>query len=380
MNTLPEINTQHLLDTFVRLCRISSPARQEGAVAREIREELKELGLEVREDEAGAEVGGEANNLLATAPATVPDAPGLLLCAHMDTVEPNPGVEVVVEEGVVRTDGSAILGADDKAGIAPIIEAVRVVLEQGLPHGPVHLLFTVCEEIGLMGAKHLSFDLADAQMAYVFDSGPPVGSFIVRAPSLMRFRAVVRGRAAHAGVRPEEGISAIEVAAEAIAGMRLGRIDEETTANIGSIEGGRVTNVVCDEVRLKAEARSLDRAKLDAQVAHMRQRLEEAAARRGATVEITTQPSFESYHKTEDELVVRIARSAANRLGMSGELGQAGGGSDANVFNSRGLPSIVVRAGMQKNHTHDEFCTVEDLVNTARLALAIIAEASRHTK
>ncbi|MEP0766111.1 MAG: M20/M25/M40 family metallo-hydrolase [Fimbriimonadia bacterium] len=361
-----------LLDLFLTLCHINSPSRSERAVQDFLAEELRALGLQPIEDDAAAAASGNAGNLIVEVPATVTGAPTILLTAHVDTVEPNPDVPIVVEGGIVRTDGSAILGADDKAGVAPLLYALKKVRREGLPHGPLWVAFTVCEEVGLLGAKALDIEAMGAEMAFVLDAGPPVGTYIAQAPWLTELHGEVIGRAAHAGVRPEDGISAIEVAADAIAGMKLGRLDEETTANVGVLKGGQATNVVCPRVEFSAEARSLSKTKLDAQIAHMRSCFEAAAQRRGATAVVCEHASFEGYARTPGERVVDVAQSAARSLGMSGALRKAGGGSDANVLNARGLPSVVVCTGMQKNHTHEEFCSISDLHATADLTLALL--------
>lgn len=366
-----------LLDLFLTLCRIDSPSRDERAVQDFLTEELRALGLHPREDDAARAVEGNAGNLIVEVPGTVTGAPTILLTAHVDTVEPNPCVPIIVENGVVHTDGSAILGADDKAGVAPLLYALRELLREGVPHGPLWVAFTVCEEVGLLGAKALDIRAMGAEMAFVLDAGPPVGSFITKAPWLTELHGEVIGKAAHAGVRPEDGISAIEVAAEAIASMRLGRQDEETTANVGVLKGGLATNVVCPRVEFSAEARSLDKSKLDAQIAHMRTCFEQAATRRSATAMVREHASFEGYARTPGERLVDVAQRAARSLGLSGALREAGGGSDANVLNARGIPSVVVCTGMQKNHTHEEFCTVADLQATADLTIAIITHAAR---
>ncbi len=373
--TLAEmVNRERLLDTFLQLCRINSPSREEAEVADWICRRLAGLGLSAEEDNAGAVVDGNCGNLVVSLPGTVP-APPILICAHMDIVEPNPGVEIVVEDGVVRTDGTAILGADDKAGCAPLIEALTIIREKGLAHGPIIAAFTICEEVGLFGAANL--DTRGAVMGFVLDAGPPVGSFIVNAPGMMNIEITVMGKAAHSGVRPEEGISAVEAVADAVAGMKLGRIDEETTANIGTIHGGQARNVVCERVVMEAEARSRNPQKLAAQLNHMREQFDRAASKRGASVDWQERKSYQSYLRTNEDPVVKTAIAAAQKIGLTGQLRAAGGGSDANVFNAKGVPSIVVCTGMQKNHTHDEFCTVDDLNSTAELTLAIIQEAAK---
>jgi tripeptide aminopeptidase len=241
-----------------------------------------------------------------------------------------------------------------------------------LPHGDVCLLLSVAEEIGLLGAAAMDLERLGLDFGYVLDTSPPVGSFVTRAGTHDSFKAIIRGKPAHAGKEPEKGINAISVAAEAINGMRLGRIAEETTANIGSIHGGSAANVVCPEVKVIAEARSTDVAVLDAQVGHMVQRFEEAAAKFGATVEIDHGRHYVGYTIEPDAPVLRVAREAAASLGLSGKTRTTLGGSDANVFNAKGLSCVVLATGMDKIHTHDEHISRSDLVLTARLSLAIL--------
>jgi tripeptide aminopeptidase len=371
------LNPDRLVETFVRLCRFNSPPREEGAIVIWTRGFLEGLGLEVVEDRAGEAVGGNANNLIATLPSTVEGAPKLLFSAHFDTVEPTPDIQIVEENGVIRTTGKTILGADDKAGMAPILEAVQTIVERDLPHGQIQLALTICEEIGLLGAKNLDFSLVDAEMGFVLDAGPPVGGFVVAAPGHTKLEVAITGRAAHAGVCPEEGISAIEVASEAIAGMRLGRMDEVTTANIGIFQGGQAFNIVAPSVSIVGEARSFSAEKLDAQLSHMISRFEEAAARRGASATHKITPTFASFRMAESDAVLQLGMAASRAIGLTPDLRQGGGGSDGNVFNEHGVPTVVVATGMQKYHTHDEFCKIDDLVKTAELLLSIVAEAQQ---
>ena len=272
------IDRRRLEAEFLDLVRVSSASRREGAIAERLRATLSGFGVPVEEDDAGRAVGGEVGNLLARFPGTAAGAPPLLLCAHMDTVVPCEGVRPVVNGDVVRTDGATVLGGDDKAGIVAILEALRVVRGLGIPHGPVDVLFTICEEFGLLGAKHFDVARLRARTGLVLDVDG-VAELVTRAPAANRMEFTVHGLEAHAGVCPEQGISAIKVAAEAIAVMRLGRIDEETTANIGVIEGGFAANIVPNRVRLRAEARSRSLEKLEAQSRHMRACFDQAVAR-----------------------------------------------------------------------------------------------------
>jgi tripeptide aminopeptidase len=373
----PEVRSDRLVELFTTLCRINSPSRQEREVAEYVKGFLRGLGLEVREDHAAQQVEGNANNVIATLPANISGVPRIFFSAHLDTVEPNPNVKIIQENGIIRTDGTSILGADDKAGVSAILEAIRIVVENNLPHGQIQLLLTVCEEIGLKGARALDLSLVESDFGFVYDSGPPIGTVISQTPTHDTMEVRLIGKPAHAGVEPEKGINAIEIAAHAIARMRLGRIDEETTANIGSIHGGHATNIVCPEVHLHAEARSLSKAKVDAQVAHMIECFEQAARERGGRAEIRHERHYEGYQLTENDLPVRVVHAAARKIGLEPLMRPTGGGSDANIFIARGLPCCVVGTAMEKVHTHEELVQVENLARSVDLTLAIIREVNQ---
>lgn len=366
------IRRERLVDDFIALCRINSPPKQEAEMIEAVLPRLQRLGLEVWCDDAGKYIGGNADNVIARLPASVPDVPPIFFSAHFDTVEPNPNVQIVVEDDLIRTDGSTILGADDKAGMASLLEAIECIVENGLPHGEIWLLLSVAEEIGLLGAKHLPLERVNATMGFVLDTGPPVGKVVVGAPTHDHLTVRVIGRAAHAGAAPEQGISAIVVASRAIARMKLGRIDEETTANIGSFHGGQATNVVCPEVEIRAEARSHNTQKLEAQMAHMIACFREEAEAMGGQVEIESSRHYEAYRLSEDDQVVQVARDSALALGLPFEAKLAGGGSDANVYNAKGIPTVVLSTGMDKVHTHEECCRISDLEKTALWVLEIV--------
>lgn len=365
------INQQRLVDLFLAMCRVNTPPRQEKPLVDMIQSKLEAMGLTCVQDEAHKETGGDSGNLIATLPGSIPSAPPIFFSAHFDTVEPNPNVHIVIEDGVIRTDGTSILGADDKGGMAPIIEAIHVLQEQSIPHGDIQLLLSVSEEIGLLGAKHIDRSLIRARMGFVLDTGPPVGTIVYTAPTQDSFDIVITGRPAHAGFEPEKGISAIQVAARAIERMRLGRIDPETTANIGVIQGGQATNVVCPEVLIRAEARSRDPQKLAVQVQHMADTFHEAAADFGAGIDITITHMYDTYCLKESDPVIRIAQMAARAIGLETGLRAAGGGSDANVYNAMGLPACVLGTGMRNIHTHQECIAISDLVKSAEWVVAI---------
>ncbi|GIV16721.1 MAG: hypothetical protein KatS3mg022_2156 [Armatimonadota bacterium] len=366
------VNRQRLVDDFIALCRINSPPKQEAEVIEAVLPRLQRLGLEIWRDDAGKHIGGNADNVIAHLSANVTGVPPIFFSAHFDTVEPNPNVQIIVEGDLIRTDGNSILGADDKAGLASLLEAIECIAENNLPHGEIWLLLSVAEEIGLLGAKHLPLEQVNATMGFVLDTGPPVGRVVVGAPTHDHLTVRVIGRAAHAGAAPEQGVSAIVVASRAIARMKLGRIDEETTANIGSFHGGQATNVVCPEVEIRAEARSHSTEKLEAQVAHMIACFREEAEAMGAQVEVETSRHYQAYRLSEDDPVVQIARESALAIGLPYEAKLAGGGSDANVYNAKGIPTVVLSTGMDQVHTHNECCRISDLEKTARWVLEIV--------
>ncbi|MCA1596786.1 MAG: M20/M25/M40 family metallo-hydrolase [Chloroflexi bacterium] len=367
---------QRVLETFLELARIDSPPRKEGAIMRLLAGHLEAIGCDVVFDRAGETVGGETGNLIATLPGASANAVPIFLSAHVDTVAPTAGINIIVEDGVVRTDGNTILGADDKAAVAAILEAARHVVTHRIPHGPVQILLSICEEVGLLGARHMDRSLVSGEMGFVFDSGQPVGGIVVHSPTHDRIRAVVTGRKAHAGAAPEQGVSAIQAAAAGISRMKLGRIDAETTANIGVIQGGEATNVVPDRVEILAEARSRNEGKLKVQVEHMLECLREGAAQYGASVEIETHRYYSTFKWEENEPVVQTARRAVLAAGLEPALCVGGGGSDASIFNEQGLPSVVLGIGYQNIHTHAESITVRDLIRTHDVALALMTQAN----
>ncbi len=371
------INEDRLLKLFKKLCLIDAPALREREIVDCVKKYLLEIGLDVEEDAAGDKIGGNAGNVIATLKGNVPGAPRVFLSAHFDTVEPTENLVIEEKGGILFSASDTILGADDKAGMAPAIEAVNVLVETGAPHGDVVLLFTVAEEIGLKGAGALDIEALGLDFGYVLDTGPPVGTFVTRTATHDRLDVVIQGTPAHSGKNPEDGVSALEVAADAINHMRLGRIDADTTANFGLIQGGTAVNVVCPIVKLRGEARSTSVEKLDAQIDHMIQEFERAARERGATIVVDHDRQYASFQIADDAPVVTHAQSATAKLGLEKGLRTTLGGSDANVFNAKGVPSIVIATGMEHIHTHDESVSRDDLVNTARLTYEILSDVAK---
>lgn len=366
------INQDRLLQTFLTLLEINSPSRREAAVASVIASQLRSLGCEVTFDRAGEALGGDVGNLIATLPASGGGGIPILLCSHMDTVQATEGIRIVQEGGIIRQEGAAVLGADDKAGISAIIEGVQAVVESGAPHGQIQLLILICEEIGLLGSKQLNMSAIKSDFGFVFDSGQPVGHLVCSAPTHDNILVEFHGRAAHAGVCPEEGASAIQAAARAVAAMKLGRIDAETTANVGVIQGGSARNIIPEHCELRAEARSRNTSKLDHQVAAMRKACEDAARETGVEVTLAITREYLGYNHEADDPLIAFGLKAARSIGMEPDLVAHGGGSDCNILNQKGLPTVVTGVGYEKIHTPAEFIAVSDLARCAEYAEALV--------
>jgi tripeptide aminopeptidase len=374
------IEPERLDALLLDLIRLSSPSRREDAVAERLRREMEALGAEVEVDDAGRAVGRTTGNVIARVRGRVSAAPPLLLSAHMDTVVPCEDVRPVVEGTIVRTDGTTILGGDDKSGCAIIVEVLRSLRERDVPHGDVEVVFTICEEVGLLGAKHLDVSRLRARHGLVLDCDG-VGELVTRGPASDKMAFRVFGREAHAGVAPETGISAIRVAAEAIAAMRLGRIDDETTANLGVIEGGLATNIVPPSVLVRGEARSRALAKLEAQTAHMRGCFEEAAGRHAvragdatyrARIEAEIHRDYDLLDLGPDARITRLVEAAARALGRPFRARATGGGCDANVLNGKGLQVANLGTGMREIHTVKEWLDLRDVHQAARLVAEVV--------
>lgn len=366
------INRQRILAEFIELVQIRCSTKQEREVADLLITRLKQFGLEVFEDNTGDIIGGNCGNIFAYLKGTIPHAPRLLLTAHMDCVEPCGNVRAKIQDGRITSDGSTILGADDKAGIVAILEALRVLKEEAIPHGDIQVVFTVAEEGGLNGSKHMDKTLLKADFGYALDSSGRPGRIINKAPGQNKIEVKIHGKTAHAGLAPEEGINAIVVAGQACCKVKQGRIDEETTANIGIIKGGLATNIVPDLVEITCEARSRSLTKLHEQTVQMCKTFEQVAADYGARAEVEVSKSYDPFVLAEDTPVIRIASHAVRNIGIEPILQGTGGGSDANFINCYGVPCAVLGVGMQKAHTTDEFILEEDLYKTSELVVEII--------
>ncbi len=365
------INEKRVLERFLEYIQIDSPTKEEGEFAAFLEKELIKLGLEVYMDDVGEKVGSNSGNLVARLKANA-EGETIIFSSHLDTVSPSRGIKPQIRDGVIYSDGTTILGGDDKAGIASIMEALEVVIENNIPHGEVEVAFTIFEEGGLFGSKNLDYSKLNAKKGFVMDSGGDPGVIIVQGPAQNKIDIKFIGKEAHAGVAPETGISAIQMAAEAINNMKLLRIDEETTANIGSISGGSATNIVTKEVEFHAEARSLDNDKLQEQTDHMVKCCEDAAQKFGGKVEVNVENAYGAFKIDENHELVKSVQLACKNLGFDSKTTTSGGGSDTNIFNANGIDAINLGIGERNPHTLEEHLHIKDLENAARLALEII--------
>ena len=374
------INPERLKNLLIELIKIDSLSRKEYDVAMRLKREMEDLGAQVSIDDAGERVGGNVGNLVARFAGTAPEAMPILLSAHMDTVVPGEGIVPILEGDILRTDGRTVLGGDDKSGVAIICEVLRVIKENRFPCSDVDVVFTICEEAGLIGAKCLDVSRLRARTGLVLDSDS-VGFLFTKAPAANRMEFEVHGLEAHAGVCPERGVNAIKVAAEGIAQMSLGRIDHETTANIGVIEGGMAVNIVPNSVILKGEARSHSEEKLERQTEHMLRCLQDAAARHmlevggahfTASVDAKIERDYDRMDVSHGAPIVQLVRAAAKNLRVEIKTLATGGGCDANVLNQKGLEVANLSTGMREIHTVKEWLDLKDLNLSAEMVLEVV--------
>ena len=362
------------VELFLELAALPSPPGEERAVADVVLGYLRGLGLEPDEDEAGPRIGSTMGNIYARVEATTPGTP-LFFCAHLDTVPPSGPLEPVVEDGIVRNAGGTILGADNKSAVVAMLEGLRRLLAAGRPHAGIELVFTPMEEIGLVGAAAFDSERLHATLGYVYDQAAPIGEIILGAPWAQGLEVTFHGRAAHSGMYPEEGRSAVQAAAKAIADFRLGRIDEETTANVGVISGGTAGNIVPEWCTFLAEARCHDEGKLQDLVQEMLDACSFAATATECEVETELRKTYNGYRFRKDEDVVRLAAAALARCGIEPSYALSGGAADANVFNDRGRRCVNLANGMIDIHTPDERISVADLDAMVDVTLALVEEA-----
>lgn len=368
--------SQAIVEEFLELVQISAGSRRERQIHQAVAAKLRELGFRVEEDDAGQKIGGEAGNLIALLPGD-PALPPLLFSAHLDRVENHGRIRPSVEDGIIKSDGTSILAADDVSGLCAILDGLRRALAEQLPHGDIEIVFSVAEEIGLLGARHLDYSKLKSKMAFVIDTGGPLGTVVNQCPSQYVMDVVIQGRSAHAGMEPEKGVNAIKVAAEAISRLPQGRLSPHSTSNIGVINGGRATNIVCDRVELKAEARSTIPLELENYLADFKRIFTETAREFGAEATIDSHLEYSTFKVEEDEEVIKLIGRAMGNLGLEMKVTAGGGGMDGNHFNQHGIKAVGLSPGYQGVHTPQETQPVDELVKCGRLVAEIIRESCK---
>ncbi|MBN1327763.1 MAG: M20/M25/M40 family metallo-hydrolase [Candidatus Cloacimonetes bacterium] len=353
-----------VVDYFLSLVRIESESGDERKVALKLIEDLKELKAEIFMDEVHLQTGGNCGNLYAFFPGNIPVEP-ILFCAHLDTVKPGKGIKPQIIDNRIMSDGTTILGADDKSGIAEIICAVKEMIASGEKMPPVEVLFTVSEEVGLLGAKGVDYSRLKSKIGYALD-GHNIGEMLISAPAQNSMKFTVHGKEAHAGVEPEKGINAIKAAAAAIVKMPSGRIDFETTANIGLINGGKATNIVPPSVKIEAEVRSHNMQKLEKVTSEYITALEQCVSDYSTdSIKVKVVQDikrvYQSFHIPAESTPVKLGLAASEKLGITSKILSGGGGSDANIFNQNGMQVIIAGSGMQAVHTTDEYIEIAQL-------------------
>lgn len=371
---LDDLERRRLHNTFEALCRLESPTRSERGVADWLRQELEGMGLTVEEDDTGSQTGSDSGNLLARIPGR--SSRQLMLCAHMDTVPLTAAVDPVLREGGWENAGDGILGADNKAAVAALVETARRLTNGSPPEVGVELVFTTCEENGLNGAREFDVSRLQSEFGYVFDHASPLGEIIQASPSLVMIEAEIRGRAAHAGLQPELGASAIIAAARALSGMPHGRLDDETTVNAGTIAGGTATNVVAESCRLELEVRAIEPGRVEEVVTSVIDHLQDGVDAAACDLDVTVQRLFTGYRLRAAEPGVELASRALQMIGYKPELISSGGGADANAFRVNGFPVTNLANGTERAHQPTERVSVQALEGGLELVLALLEEAA----
>ncbi|AKG74048.1 M20/M25/M40 family metallo-hydrolase [Salinicoccus halodurans] len=366
------MNKERLINQFMEMVQIDSETGNERKMADYLLDIFNSMDVEVYEDDTQKETGYGAGNIFVRLKGDDSETEPVYFTVHMDTVVPGVGINPSIEGDYIVSDGSTILGSDDKAGIAAIVEAIRSLSESGTSHGDVEFVITVGEESGLVGAKAFDTSVLKSKFGYAVDSTGKVGTVVTSAPTQSKIEAHIHGRTAHAGVAPEEGVSAINIAAKAISQMKLGRIDAETTANIGRFQGGGPTNVVTDYVNILAEARSLDENKMHAQTQHMKEAFESAAEELGGKAEVVTEVMYAALQAENDSEVVKTVSKAIENIGREVSLISLGGGSDGNVFAGKGIDTAILGLGYENIHTTSEKMPIEELGKITELITEII--------
>lgn len=359
------INEQRMINNLLDYIQIDSETKNEKAMCDYVAKQMKDLGFEVIVDQAGAKIESNGYNICVKYPGDKTKDP-VLLSAHLDTVTPGKGIKPIIEDGILKSDKTTILGGDDKAGVAIIVECLQTIIENNLATRPLEAVFSIYEEGGLKGAKEFDVSVLKAKEGVVIDSGGPIGSIVTTAPGQDSINVDIHGKAAHAGMEPEKGVSAIQIAARALENMTLYRIDEETTANFGIINGGVATNIITDHVHLAGETRSLSNEKIDQQTARMKEAFEKAATELGGSVNFSVERVYNSFTVDENSKIVTGLKAAFLENGFTPQCVPTGGGSDTNIYFAKGINCVNISCGMSAAHTTDEYIKISDINDCAK--------------
>ncbi|HYK87589.1 MAG TPA: M20/M25/M40 family metallo-hydrolase [Acidobacteriota bacterium] len=360
-----------LVDFFLHLATIEGTSLAERKVADEVTSILRKAGIRVVEDGSAAVLGGDSGNLLCFPPHYNPDHPAIMLTAHLDTIQSTANLKPIVDAGSIRSDGSTILGGDNRLGLSALVRLLVDAAGDEVPCRNFFIVFTVGEEAGLYGADAIDLFPYNPSWAYVFDCSKRPGIYIRESVGLHAFTAQFIGKSAHSGVAPEEGISAIQLASKAIANLRLGRIDVETTANIGKIHGGEAVNAIPAKVTVDGEVRSFSPDRIRQQLSLIEQTMRDSLGGTGALL-FSEQQDFAPYSLSREAPMILELEQAMRKVGLTPQPIRYTGGSDANKYNARGIPAVNIGIGAQKPHSHEEFFLIEDLVKTHELAHELI--------
>ena len=368
-----------IVEEFLQLVALNVNSRHERAIADVLTAKLTHMGFKVEEDQAGEAISGNTGNLIAFLAGNCPQEsqiPPILFSAHMDRVGNHGAIKPHIEGEALVSDGTSILGADDVSGICAILDGIRQVLNDKSPRGDLEIVFSVAEEVGLLGAKNLNFSRLKSQMAYVIDSGGPLGTLINEAPTMYDIEVKVYGKSAHAGLEPEKGLSAIRVASTALTRLREGRLSPWTTANFGTFKAGKVTNIICDYAELQGEARSLKPKELEEYLSEIKKVFSQVAQEFGATIELNLNLECTGFKVEENELIIKLASRAMAQVGVDMQVGSSGGGMDGHLFNQNNIKAVGISPAYEGVHTSQERQPLAPLIKCGQLVAAIIREAA----
>jgi len=369
------MDERRIVSEFIKLVKISGASKNERQVADYVTEMLKRLGFEVSEDDSGKKVGANSGNIIGFKPANYRTDLSVLFSAHMDTVNPCKNVIPIEKDGKLYSDGSTVLGADDRAGINAILTGLKRLSEKRIKHPNIEVVFTICEEMGLLGSRLLDISRLKSKNAFVFDCSLPPGNIVSQTPTVFEFEIVCKGRAAHAAISPEKGVHSIKIAAGAISQIETGRLKENTVFNIGVINGGSATNIVPEKTKIKGEIRCFRDDLLNKILTDTQKVFEKEAKKYGGSIEFKKEKKYLGFNLKEDDPTIKIVKSAMNNLNKRCILNKYTGGSDANNFSEKGIDAVNIGLGTENVHSKDEAISIDNIIFSSNLFIEIINES-----